>query len=207
MYMASRSMYSLAVAGNAPRIFARRNKWGVPYWAVTSCTGLTLLAYLNVSSSAGQVFNWFVNMINMAAFFSWILISWAYLRFRAAMRAQGIDRLTLPYVSRFGKSGAYLCIIYFTTIGLLNGFNVFLPGQWSTSDFLTAYIGTLLFAILYIGHRLTVGRRDAWVIPADEIDLLHTHEEPTVAETVLLDAEVSHTGSSIWKRLTGERRT
>ncbi len=205
MYMASRSMYSLAVAGNAPRIFARRNKWGVPYWAVTSCTGLALLAYLNVSSSAGQVFNWFVNMINMAAFFSWILISCAYLRFRAAMRAQGVDRSTLPYVSRFGKPGAYLCIIYFTAIGFLNGFNVFFPGQWSVSDFLTAYIGTLLFAVLYIGHKLTVGRRDAWVIPAGEVDLFHAQEEPNVAETVSLDAEISHTGSSIWKRVIGKR--
>ncbi|KAM3506136.1 hypothetical protein MY11210_007686 [Beauveria gryllotalpidicola] len=58
------------MAGNAPKIFAMSNRWGVPCWAVVSCTALTLLAYLNVSSGAGQVFNWLVNMINMAAFFS-----------------------------------------------------------------------------------------------------------------------------------------
>lgn len=206
LYMASRSIYSLAVAGNAPALFARRNRWGVPHWAVTSCTGLTLLAYLNVSASAGQVFTWFVNMINMAAFFSWILISFAYLRFRAAMKAQCMERSTLPYVSRFGKPGAYLCIVYFTTIGLLNGFSVFFPGHWSVSDFLTAYIGTLLFAVLYVGHKFTAGRNDAWVIPADEIDLGHVREEAdAAAATASLDEETSHSGESVWQRWTGKR--
>ncbi|KAJ6779548.1 hypothetical protein PWT90_05172 [Aphanocladium album] len=94
MYLTSRSIYSLAVAGNSPKMVAKRNRWCVPYWAVPYCTALTLLAYLNVSSSSGQIFNWFVNMINMAAFFSWILTSCAYLRFRSAMNAQNIDRST-----------------------------------------------------------------------------------------------------------------
>ncbi|TQV95837.1 proline permease PrnB [Cordyceps javanica] len=192
MYLASRSIYSLAVAGNAPRIFTKRNRWGVPYWAVTSCTAVTLLAYLNVSSSAGKVFNWFINMINMAAFFSWIVMSCAYIRLRAAMKAQSIDRSTLPYISRFGKPGAYLCIVYFTLIGLLNGFSVFLPGQWKVSDFLTAYIGTVLFIVLYVGHKLTVGRTHAWIIPAGKVDLISVHEKMTVATADSLSAEISH---------------
>lgn len=201
MYLASRSIYSLAVAGNAPRIFAKRNRWGVPFWAVTSCTALTLLAYLNVSSSAGEVFNWLVNMINMAAFFSWVLISFAYLRFRSAMEAQNIDRSTLPYVSCCGKPGAWLCIIYFSIIGLLNGFNVFFPGQWSVSDFLTAYIGTILFVVLYFGHKFTVGRKDPWVIPADQIDLVYVHEEAIVEAAVSVQTEDAEKGSSIWKKI------
>lgn len=205
MYLASRSIYSLAVAGNAPKIFAKRNRWGVPYWAVTSCTALTLLAYLNVSSSAGEVFNWLVNMINMAAFFSWVLISFAYLRFRAALKAQGIDRSTLSYVSCCGKPGAWLCIIYFSIIGLLNGFNVFFPGQWSVSDFLTAYIGTVLFVVLYFGHKFTVGRKDSWIIPADEIDLVYVHEEATIAAASSLEPEVSQSASSVWKKMLGKR--
>lgn len=198
MYLASRSIYSLAVAGNAPKIFATRNRWGVPYWAVTSCTALSLLAYLNVSASAGQVFNWLVNMINMAAYFSWILISCAYLRFRTAMDVQGIDRKTLTYVSVCGRPGAYLCIVYFFIIGLLNGFNVFFPSQWDVSDFLTAYLGTALFVVLYVGHKLIVGRSDPWLIPADKINLISLHEDATIESMPTLDEE--STRSSIWKK-------
>ena len=174
LYLGSRSIYSLATAGNAPRIFAKTNRWGVPYWAVTSSTVIALLAYLNVSSSSGVVFNWLVNMINMAAFFSWVLVSFAYLRFRTALDVQGVSRSTLPHVSICGRPGAYLCISFFTVLGLLNGFYVFFPSQWNVSDFLTAYIGTLLFVVLYVGHKLTIGRKEPWIIPAEEIDLVYS---------------------------------
>ncbi|KKZ67098.1 hypothetical protein EMCG_07208 [[Emmonsia] crescens] len=183
MYLASRSIYSLAVAGNAPKIFTKTNRWGVPYFAVTSCTVISLLAYLSVSSSAGVVFNWFVNMINMAAYFSWILCSVAYLRFRKALEFQGVDLKTLPYVSICGKPGAYFCIVFFTIVGLLNGFYTFFPSQWNVSDFMTAYVGTLLFIVLYIGHRFTVGRNEPWFIPVEEIDLTGAQTEEEIEGT------------------------
>lgn len=186
MYLASRSIYSLAIAGNAPKIFAKTNRWGVPYWSVTSCAVISLLAYLNVSSSAGVVFNWLVNMINMAAFFSWITVSFAYLRFRKALDVQGIDRSTLPYVSVCGKPGAWACMIFFTIIGLLNGFYVFFPSEWSTSDFMTAYVGTLLFVVLYFGHRFTYGRKDKWLIPSESVDLTTGTEE--ISEALVHEA-------------------
>ncbi|EQL31945.1 hypothetical protein BDFG_05839 [Blastomyces dermatitidis ATCC 26199] len=182
-YLASRSIYSLAVAGNAPQIFAKTNRWGVPYFAVTSCAVIALLAYLSVSSGAGVVFNWFVNMINMAAYFSWILCSLSYLRFRKALEFQGIDHKTLPYVSICGKPGAWLCIVFFTIVGLLNGFYTFFPSQWNVSDFMTAYVGTLLFVVLYIGHRFTVGRKEPWFIPVDEIDLTGAKTEEEIEGT------------------------
>ncbi|KAJ5807963.1 proline permease PrnB [Penicillium riverlandense] len=205
MHLASRSIYSLATAGNAPKIFTKTNRWGVHYLAVTSCTVLTLLAYLNVSSSSGTVFTWLVNMINMAAFFSWILLSCSYIRFRAALEVQGVDRSTLPFVSVCGKPGAYFCIVFFTIVGLLNGFYVFFPSQWNVSDFLTAYIGTLLFVVLYIGHKLTVGRKEPWLIPAQEICLVSKPEGASEASTHD-DIESAGAFSQTWKNLLGKSK-
>jgi amino acid transporter len=187
--LAARSIYSLAVAGNAPKFFATTNARGTPYWAVTSSALLALLAYLNVSSSAGQVFNWLVNMINMAAFFSWIMLSWAYLRFRAALDRQGIDRAQLPFRAYGGRAGAYFCIVFFSILGLLNGFYVFFPSQWDVSDFLTAYVGTVLFVGLYAAHKLIKGRKDPWITPVDEIDLSYS----TVIESVQIEPHEKHT--------------
>lgn len=196
MYLGSRSIYSLAVAGNAPRIFAKTNRWKVPIWGVTSTALVTLLAYLNVSSSSGVVFNWLVNLINMAAFFSWILISSAYVRFRKALDFHGVDRSTLAYRSNCGKPGAYFCIIFSVIFGLLNGFNVFFPGQWSVSDFLTAYLGTVLFVVLYVGHKFTVAKKEPWVIPVEEIDLTYTPAEGAAP----MQAPADHIeNAGVWK--------
>lgn len=211
MYLGSRSIYSLAMSGNAPKFFAKTTGRGVPYWAVTSCAVLALLAYLNVGSSSGEVFDWLVNIINMSAYFSWILLSFSYLRFRAALEAQGVDRATLPYVSVCGKPGAYVCICYFSLIGLLNGFHVFFPSQWNVSEFLTAYIGIVLFVVLYFGHKFTLGRKDRWLIPAEEIDLVYSAEAAVVATPVPGDCE-SASGtfpqkiSQTWKNLIGRSK-
>ena len=203
MYLSSRAIYSLATSRNAPKIFARTNRWGVRYVAVTSCTVITLLAYLNVSSSSGKVFNWLVNMINMAAFFSWVLLSFAYVRFRAALEVQGADRSSLPYLSVCGKPGAYFCIVFFTILGLLNGFYVFFPSEWNVSDFLTAYIGTVLFVVLYVGHKLTVGRKDPWIIPAEEIDLVY-YPDRAIEQSIPTDVESTGSFSQTLKSLFGK---
>lgn len=177
LYLASRSLYSMAVDGTAPKFFGKTNRWGVPYWSVTACSLFSLLVYLNVSSSAGEVFSWLVNMINMAAYFSWIFMSYTYLRFRQALESQGVERSTLPYVSPVGKPGAVFCMAFFTLMGLLNGFDVFFPSRWSVADFMTAYMGVLFFVVLYAGHKLTLGRKDRFAQRPEDVDLATGFEQ------------------------------
>lgn len=54
---------------------------------------------------------------------------------------------------------------------LANGFTVFLPGRFSASSFLTAYIGIPIFLGIYLVHRFTVGKNERWLHPPHEVDL------------------------------------
>lgn len=72
IFQSSRSLYSMALNGQAPKIFTKCTKKGVPYVAVLASSAFSLLAYLNVNAKAGEVFSWFVNLVNTAAFISWI---------------------------------------------------------------------------------------------------------------------------------------
>ncbi|OHE95087.1 amino acid permease [Colletotrichum orchidophilum] len=168
LYMASRSLYSLAVAGNAPRIFARCNRYGVPIYAVIAASCFTLLAYLSVSSDAGVVFNWFVSLTNTAGYTSWVLCAFIFLRFRKACKVQGVK---VPYQSWCQPYGAWISMAAFGFLLLANGFTVFYPGRFSASSFLTAYIGIPLFLVTYFGHKLTVGRKDPWLYAPEDVDL------------------------------------
>lgn len=168
LYMASRSLYSLAVAGNAPRIFARCNSYGLPIYAVLACSLFTLLSYMSVSSEAGVVFNWFVNMTNTAGYTSWIVCSFIFLRFRAAGAVQGFRS---PYRSLFQPWGAWMALLSFFILLLANGFYVFYPGQFSVGEFMTAYVGIVLFLVFYFGHKFTIGWKDPWMFSAKNIDI------------------------------------
>lgn len=72
IYQSSRSLYSMSINGDAPKIFSRCTKKGVPYVAVIASSLFSFLAYLNVNSKSGEVFNWLINLVNTAAFISWI---------------------------------------------------------------------------------------------------------------------------------------
>ncbi|KAJ5175764.1 uncharacterized protein N7482_001641 [Penicillium canariense] len=169
LYMSSRSLYSLAMSGNAPSIFKACNRWGVPYYAVAVSACFSALAYLSVGNSSSIVFNWFVNFTNTSGFISWICCCVVFFRFRKAIAAQGIEQ---PYKSRLQPYGAIFGLAGSTLMMLINGFTVFFPSEWSVSNFFTAYIGIPAFLILYFGHRLLYWS-DPWAWRPEEVDM-HT---------------------------------
>ncbi|CAL3963920.1 unnamed protein product [Diplocarpon coronariae] len=173
LYMSSRSLFSLAVAGNAPKIFTKCTSKGVPYMAIAASSLFCGLAYLNVASSGAKVFNWFVNLTNTSGFISWTCCSITFLRFRKACNVQGLTHpADVPYRSWLQPYGAHIAIVFFTFLTLVNGFDVFFPDVWSVDGFLTAYIGIPIFLGIYFGHRI-YKRNDPWALSAADVDL-HT---------------------------------
>ncbi|KAG6353523.1 hypothetical protein INS49_005484 [Diaporthe citri] len=168
LYMSSRSLYSLAVSGNAPKIFTRCLRNGLPIYAVLASSLFALLAYLNCSSQAGEVFNWFISLTNTAGFTSWAVCCVTFIPFRKGCLAQGVS---VPYGSRFQPYAAYICPPIFIFLLLCNGFTVFYPGQFTVSGFLTTYLGIPIFLVLWLGHKLIVARIEPWLYKADSVDL------------------------------------
>ena len=178
LYISSRSLYSLAISGSAPRIFKTCNRWGVPWVAVGTSALFTGLAYLNVGSSGSTVFNWFVNLTNTSGFISWICCCIVYLRFRKACQQQGVS---VPFHSKVQPYGAWIAMVMFTFLCLLNGFTVFFKGEFSASSFLTAYIGIPIFVVIYVVHRI-VYWRDGWAWNPALVDLTTGMAEVEEAE-------------------------
>lgn len=97
----------LAAAGNAPKVFLKTSRNGLPYVSVVFCSLFVLLGYMASSSGAGRVFGWFANMTAIAGLMTWFGISFTYIRFYKGLKAQGFDRKTLPFSSRLQPFAAY----------------------------------------------------------------------------------------------------
>jgi amino acid transporter len=52
LYIGSRTMYALAIEGQAPRVFRKVNRMGVPWPALLLCLSFCCLVFLNVHSSS-----------------------------------------------------------------------------------------------------------------------------------------------------------
>ncbi|KAG8849716.1 hypothetical protein FRB96_000656 [Tulasnella sp. 330] len=154
LYTSSRALYGLALTGNAPRIFTKTSKNGLPYVSVFFCAIFCTLAYMSVSSGGGKVFGWFANLTAICGLITWTGICFTYLRFHAGMKAQGFDRKTLPFASRFQPFAAYFGFFSTIIICFFSGWAAFLPGNWDTATFVTNYLPLVTFPIIYTGARL-----------------------------------------------------
>lgn len=138
LYTGSRYLFALAQNRQAPRFLLKCSKAGVPYWCVF-CTALIAgLTYLSVDTNGGAstAFNWFQNLTTIASLFTWCSICVAYMQFHKAMEAQGVDRNTLVFRSKFQPYTAWFAFIYFAIIIVFNGFDVFVGenhSHWSVT--------------------------------------------------------------------------
>jgi amino acid transporter len=121
-------------------------------YAVAGTAALGLLGFLNLSSEGGRVFNWLLNISGVAGLTTWASTCLSHLYFMRALKAQGISRSSLPYVSRFQPYTAVYGLFFNVLIMLTQGFTVFI--NWNISDFFAAYISLILFVVLWAGHKL-----------------------------------------------------
>lgn len=168
LYTGSRYLFALAQNKQAPRFLLKCSKRGVPYYCVGITAAISLLTYMTVANGAANVFGWFLNLTTIASLFTWVSILIAFLRFRAACIAQGVDRNTLVFKSPFQPYIAYASLFFFVIIILFNGFSVFTHGNWDVSKFVTAYVGIPIYFALYLFWKIL--KRSSFV-KASEADL------------------------------------
>lgn len=171
MFASSRSLLTMATNGQAPKIFARVNRFGVPWVAVAFSGAISCLAYLNASSSTAKVFDWFSNISTISGFIGWDCGIVAYLRFRKAIKYNGLED-RVPYQARFQKYIVYWSLFVVTLVIFTNGYKVFIPRFWNVSDFIAAYITLPLFVVLWLGHKAYTRDFKKWWYPVHEIDVV-----------------------------------
>lgn len=168
LYVASRSLYSLAIDNKAPKIFAKTNRWGIPYYSLGVSVLFCFLAYMSVSSASSKVFNYFVNVVSICGVLTWITILITYIRFDKAVRAQGIDKSTFAYVAPLQPYGAYFALFFCCILALIKNFTVFLNHEFDYKNFITGYIVLPIFFSCYFGYKFW---KKTKIIPPEEVDL------------------------------------
>ncbi|KAG5982687.1 hypothetical protein E4U55_001532 [Claviceps digitariae] len=176
VYCASRSLYGLALEGRAPKFLTICTSKGVPLYCDGFVLLIALLAFLQLSQNASVVLSWLISLVTASQLINFCCISTSYLCFYRALKAQGISRDSLPYKAWFMPFAAYCALIACFVMTLVGGYAVFLPGQWSISNFLFSYTMVAVFPILYMGYKVI---RKTKIHKPEEVDL---HKDLDVIE-------------------------
>lgn len=137
IYLAARTIWALAKDGQAPAIFHKTNKRGVPTAAVAVSSLFIALGFMNVTKDASTVFGYFVSLVTVFGALNWISILVSYHYMLQGMKAQGIPRSVMPYRNPLLPWGAYIAFVITVLVIIFNGFAAFMP--FKIDKFLTSY--------------------------------------------------------------------
>ncbi|KAF9287642.1 hypothetical protein BGZ68_001501 [Mortierella alpina] len=193
LYSGSRVLYSMALNGQAPKIFSATNRKGVPYAAVLFTWAFGLLAFLNVNTAGGVVFGWFVSISTISGFIAWIVVMLTYLRFRKAMIFRNMLNI-LPYKTPLQPYATYITLTIVSLLTITSGFNTFMP--FDAKNFVAAYITIPAFLALYIGHKIRT--KTPLCIPVEDIDCVTGKKEMDELEAMGEDRVAKNWMMKVW---------
>ncbi|THX72535.1 dicarboxylic amino acid permease [Aureobasidium pullulans] len=154
LFVSSRALYGLASRGQAPAIFRKVRKDGLPWVCVLCGSVFALISFMaGASGKAGTVFGYFSNMTAICGMISWACILWTSIRWQKGLKAQGIDRDTLPYKAPFQPYLSYYGLTVSILVMIFGGFPAFMP-HFKASSFVTTYFPIPFFLVLSIGYAI-----------------------------------------------------
>lgn len=170
----SRNLFALATKNQAPKIFLKTNKRGIPYVGILFCAAFLPLAYMSCSKSSSTVFSWFQELVSSNTLLRWILISANHIHMDRALKAQGYSRADLPYSTRIAPFAAWFSGIMSFIFLLTGGFTNFIHGNFDIESFFTRYFIIPLAIGLYTFWK--VFKKTKYLRP-EEVDLKSIFED------------------------------
>lgn len=172
LFAGTRLMYTLAINGHAPRVFARLNRNRVPWIAVLATSAISGICFGASFIGAGQLWSWLQNIVGVSNQLSWIAIGIASLRFRAGLEAQGKTHLlgfrnwTYPY-------GPWIVVVGCSFLVLVQGWSCFSP-TFSAVDFVSFYVELPIMLLMFVGWKWFKGTKFVGLLEMDlETDVYH----------------------------------
>lgn len=167
LYASTRMLYSMAKDGQAPRIFAKLNKRGVPVAGMILTCSIGMLAFLASIFGDGKVYIWLMNAIGITGFIFWLGISISHYRFRKAFIAQGHSLEKLPYKALWFPIGPIFAILIGMIVILSQNIQAFFSDHIDWGSVIAAYLGIPLFLGLWFGYKLV---RKTKFVKIDEVE-------------------------------------
>ena len=159
LYSATRILWHMSKEGNAPKIFRRTNRFGVPTTALAATAVFGLLGFLCNYLGSGRLFLWLVNVSSLAGFIAWTGIAVSHYQFRKHYLKQGYALEDLPYQAKGYPAAPLFALILSLIIMIGQAFVLLLEGHFSFTDLAATYIGVPILALIWIGKSISHRRR------------------------------------------------
>lgn len=171
-YCATRSLYGLALEGRAPKVLRYCTKAGVPLFCFFIVMVFPCLAFLQVSSASNNVLTWLTSLITAGGIINYIVMTITYIFFYNAMKAQGVDRNTLPYTGWFQPYSVSSCTRRNECESFANDLQAYIGLAWMSILVCVRILANLSIEIKFNANS-SIGVRLRFIHPMEHRRLLH----------------------------------
>jgi len=188
LYASSRTLQSLADQGYAPKYFNYIDRSGRPLRSLIACSIFGLFSYIAAYDKQETVFNWLLSISGLAQLFTWDVICISHIRFRQALKYNGISIDSLGYTSSTGVWGSVYAIVIHWLILVALFYTALFPVGSSTPDaqsFFQNYLGAIVLVFFYVCHKLW-SRNWKFYVKTCDIDI---HTDRTLFDEEILNLE------------------
>lgn len=166
LYSSSRTLQSLAEQGFAPKYFNYIDRQGRPFRALCICTFFGLFSFIAAYNKQETVFNWLLAISGLSQVFTWLAICVSHLRFRAALKHNGVSLASLGYRASTGVLGSWYATVILLLILVAQFWIALYPVGAKKPDaenFFQNYLGACVFLLFYCGHKLWTRNWKLWI--------------------------------------------
>jgi GABA permease len=158
LYTSSRMLFSMAQKGDAPKLFLKVNRKGIPFNAIIGCT---IISYISVGFnylSPDKIFLFLVNASGGVALLVYLVIAFSQLRMRKNYEKEQPEKLKI-------RMWLFPYLTYGTIVGITS---IFIAMPFIDS-LRTQFFLTLLIALFIVGSFfLTKNRRNITKIEVEK---------------------------------------
>lgn len=219
LFGGTRALYGMAKRGQAPKVFLRCTKAGVPIYAMAATMLFSAIAFLQLSNSSSVVYYWyafsplhtsvfdarrrktpltehssihrFVSIGTAGGLINYLTMVITYIFFYRALKAQGIDRRTLPFRGWGQPYLAYLNAFWLTLVLFTFGYTSFVFKPWDNMTFFSYYLLLLLAPVTYGFWKLFKRTK---VVKPEDMDLVWERPAVDAHEASLVGNDIGFWG-------------
>jgi amino acid transporter, AAT family len=148
LYSNGRMLYGLAQQGNAPKLFGRVNRHGIPVAAVLTSSAITMVTVIMNFLFPGKVFLYLISIATFASIINWTMILLTQLKFRQKLGDGASGKLLFPMPLH--PYSTYLCLAFLVLVVVLMGY---MPDMR-----FSLYVAPLWILLLYAAYRVRGAR-------------------------------------------------
>lgn len=121
-------------------------------------------------------------MTAVCGMLAWSAILFTFIRFNRGLKAQGIDRRTLPYRAPWQPYLSWYGFVITVIVIIFSGFTAFMH-HFDASSFITTYFGIPFFAVLLFGYKFwhkskVIAPKDMDFVTGHSRDIFEPEREP-----------------------------